>query len=300
MFKTLKKFVATSTVALLTATAIVPTAFAAEHPFTDVNDRYEEAVSFLYENEIINGKTETSFGTSLNLTRGDAAVILANTLMLDTENAPDAGFKDLNARVKGAVNALTAEGIVSGTTKDTFSPSVPLSRGAMAKFLNLGFYLEDFATETPFTDVAGVFAPHIEALYGTEITSGKTPTKFGTYDNITRGEFANLLYKTILFVSDNMYMPIAQSANIVNPTTIEIKMDEAAIEDITAEELAELFYVDIEFKDGSTVQPTYSKATISEDRMTLTVEFAEVSSLVGKAGTLYIDDLELTFDFEAK
>src|SRR3954451_3652321 len=182
--KKIKKILASAVMATLVASGFTSAVSAVEvkpkvsaaayemefdHPFTDVGERYEEAVSFLYNTDILKGKTATTFGTHQNLTRGDAAVILANALGLDTESAPDAGFKDLNSRVRGSVNALAELGIIAGKTADTFGTSEPLSRGAMAKFLVLGFDLDEFAKPTPFTDAGGVFAPYIEALYGTGI-----------------------------------------------------------------------------------------------------------------------------------
>ena len=295
MFKSFKKFFATSLVAILALSAIVPSASAAEHQFTDVNSNYDEAVSFLFEFDLIKGKTTTSFGTDLNLTRGDAAVILANVLGLDVESAPSAGFNDLNSRVRGAVNALTEAEIISGITKDEFRPDLLLSRGAMAKFLNLGFGLEDYAETTPFTDAVGVFTPHIEALYGTGITNGKTPTTFGTNDNIKRGEFANLLYNTIMF---SFYLPFAESATILSPTTLEIKMEEAAPKELTAADLAEMFYIEAYFKDGSVKELEFVGSSLSADRITFTVELSVDSSLDGKRGKIEIDGInEIDFDF---
>lgn len=295
MFKSYKTLLATSLVANLALFSIVPSASGAEHQFIDVNSNYDEVVSFLYEFELIKGKTPTTFGTDLNLTRGDAAVILANVLGLDTENAPSAGFKDLNSRVKGSVNALTEAGIISGITKDTFGPDLLLSRGAMAKFLNLGFGLEEFAVETPFTDAVGVFAPHIEALYGTEITGGKRATTFGTNDNIKRGEFANLLYISIMF---SVYLPYAESATILNPTTVEIKLTEAAPEGITPAELADMFYIDAYYADGSDKELTFTGTSLSADRTTLTVELSANDSFNGKEGTLVVNgEIEIDFNF---
>jgi hypothetical protein len=297
MFVRLRKLLVISLVGILTLSAIVPSASAAEHTFNDVNRNYEEAVSFFYELELIQGVTKTSFGTDLNLKRGDAAVILANTLGLDVDNAPSAGFKDLNPRVKGAVNALTEEGIVSGITNDTFGPDLLLSRGAMAKFLTLGFGLEGYAETTPFTDAVGVFTPHIEALYGSGITSGKTETTFGTNDFIKRGEFANLLYNTIMFSFD-FYVPYAESATILSPTTIEIKLEEPAAEELTITDIAEWFYIDAYFKDGSVKELEFTGTSLSADRITLTVELSPNSSLDGKKGKIEIDSLnEIDFDF---
>ena len=164
-----KLFMAASAAALVAVTVAAPVSASSVHNFTDVGDRYDEAVSFLYEYEIIKGISPTKFGTQQTLTRGDAAVILANTLGLDIDAAADAGFKDLNNRVRGSVNALAEEGIISGVTKTEFKPSEPLSRGAMAKFLVLSFELEDFQQETPFSDVGGVFEPYMKPF--TELKS---------------------------------------------------------------------------------------------------------------------------------
>ena len=138
MLKSLKKITTLLVAAACIATTVVPVASATElpasefkaaniefkhaamdyaHPFADVNPRYEEAVSVLYAAEITNGKSPTEFGTYDNLTRGDAAVILARTLELDTQNVPDSGFTDLNTRVKGAVNALVAQELFRGLQK---------------------------------------------------------------------------------------------------------------------------------------------------------------------------------------
>ena len=296
MFKRIKKMFAAGLASVLALSAFIPSATAAEHQFTDVNPSYEEAVSFLFEFDLINGTSPTSFGTSQNIKRGDAAVILANTLGLDIENAPSAGFKDLNPRVRGAVNALVEAEIVSGLTADTFGPDQLLSRGAMAKFLNLGFGLEDYAEPTPFTDAAGVFKTHVEALYGTGITNGKTETLFGTHDSIKRGEFANLLYRTLMF---SFYMPYAESAKILGPTTIEITMEEAAPEELTVSDLADMFYIDAYYSNGSVKELEFVGTSLSEDRMILTIELSPNSSLLGKKGRIEIDGLnELYFNFE--
>ncbi|AKP48772.1 S-layer homology domain-containing protein [Bacillus smithii] len=91
--KSYRKFVATAATATLVATAVTP-AFAAENlPFGDVNKNYAEAVGALYSKNIVKGVSKTEFGTYKPLKRGDAAVIIAKALELDTKNAPDAGSK---------------------------------------------------------------------------------------------------------------------------------------------------------------------------------------------------------------
>lgn len=290
-----KLFLATSAVALVAVSVAAPVSANSEHTFTDVGARYDEAVSFLYENELIKGVSATKFGTQQTLTRGDAAVILANTLGLDTASAPDAGFKDLNTRVRGSVNALAEIGIVSGVTKTEYKPGEPLSRGAMAKFLVSSFELEEYQMKTPFTDVGGVFQPYIESLYGTQITSGKTATSYGTYTNITRGEFANLLYNTIEFMIENMYIPDITAGTVINPTSTNLTLSEPVPADYTAIDAGYSFYFIVKFEDGTEMEMDPTSFKLSPDRKVLTVGHT-ANDLSGKVGVVIVESFEETIE----
>ncbi|MFI8575791.1 S-layer homology domain-containing protein [Rossellomorea aquimaris] len=260
--KSYRKFLATGTTAALVASAIAPAASAADHPFTDVNSNYGEAVSYLYSNDIVNGTTETTFGTTASLTRGDAAVILANALNLDTSNAPDAGFVDTNSRVAGSVNALKAAGIIDGKSETQFGPTDQLTRGAMAKILVNAYDFTKYAEETPFTDLTATFDEYIEALYGAGITSGKNDTMYGTNDEITRGEFAKLLFKSIKF-----------EAPEVNPMV-------ESFEGLNAKEVVVTFNVEVDKTEAEKVSNyklgvnSPSKVVLAEDKKSATLTFA--------------------------
>jgi hypothetical protein len=94
-----------------------------------------------------------------------------------------------------------------------------------------------------------VFAPYIEALYSAEITSGKTPTSYGTNLNITRGEFANLLDKTFTFVIDNYYYPAIESAKVTTTTSTQIILKEA----VPAEFKADFIFFSVKLEDGKQI-----------------------------------------------
>lgn len=294
----MKKFIAASASAAVVASAVAVPASAATsefHPFKDVSSNYEDAISFLYLNDFIKGTSATTFGITQNLTRGDAAVILAKSLDLDTTSAPDAGFKDLNSRVRGAVNALADAGIVSGIDKDTFAPDKPLTRGAMAKILVLGFELEGFEVEeVPFKDAVGAFAPYINALYGTGITSGKSKTEYGKDLLITRGDFSNLLFNSFMFIIDNL--SVVDSAEVVSSTSFKVNFTEPVIEELSINDVIDYLGIEVELADGTTSTLSVSNATLSADKKTLTVEHAD---LVGKEGFINIADYPLDFDFAA-
>ncbi|MGG3882342.1 S-layer homology domain-containing protein [Bacillus smithii] len=240
--KSYRKFVATAATATLVATAVTP-AFAAENlPFGDVNKNYAEAVGALYSKNIVKGVSKTEFGTYKPLKRGDAAVIIAKALELDTKNAPDAGFKDVNSKIKGAVNALVAKGIISGVSKDKFDPNSPLTRGQMAKILvNAYPTLKDEAKETPFKDLTADFKPYIEALYGAGITGGTSDTTYGTTQKITRGDFAKLLYKAMNYKK-------VDSIKAIDDITVD---EGTKLEDVKLPEKVTVVYTDKSEKEAS-------------------------------------------------
>ncbi|WP_075617253.1 S-layer homology domain-containing protein [Paenisporosarcina indica] len=190
--KSYKKFVATAATATLVASVLVPTASAA---FNDVNKNYTEAVNYLVENGIAKGKTDTSFGTDLSITRGDAAVMIANALKLDTTKAPASAFTDLNDRVKGAVNALNAKGIINGKSATQFAPAANITRAEMAKVIALAYKLDGAGVNNKFNDVNSTFDEYVDALVKNEITLGKTPQAFGATLDVTRGEFALFVFR---------------------------------------------------------------------------------------------------------
>ena len=99
------------------------------------------------------GDYNKSFGTHENIKRVDAAVLLANVLELDTENAPVSGFKDVPARATGAVNALKKQGSQKGKQLDTFGSDDLITSGELAIWIQQGFELNG-SSDLPFTDVA--------------------------------------------------------------------------------------------------------------------------------------------------
>ncbi|PAQ13279.1 hypothetical protein CD798_15910 [Bacillaceae bacterium SAOS 7] len=197
--KSYRKFIATAATATLVATAVTP-AFAAE--FTDVNKNYKDAVDYLVENDIAKGTTETTFGTENSITRGDAAVMIANALQLDVDAYEDAPFEDVNSRVKGAVNALYAEEIISGKTETTYLPEANITRAEMAKILTNAYQLEAGDTKNEFTDVNSSWDGYVDALVANEITMGKTETTFEPDQDVTRGEFALFMFRAKDFLGE--------------------------------------------------------------------------------------------------
>ncbi|AKP48771.1 S-layer homology domain-containing protein [Bacillus smithii] len=148
----------------------------------------------------------------------------------------------MNSKIKGAVNALVAKGIISGVSKDKFDPNSPLTRGQMAKILvNAYPTLKDEAKETPFKDLTADFKPYIEALYGAGITGGTSDTTYGTTQKITRGDFAKLLYKAMNYKK-------VDSIKAIDDITVD---EGTKLEDVKLPEKVTVVYTDKSEKEAS-------------------------------------------------
>ncbi|WP_050183746.1 S-layer homology domain-containing protein [Domibacillus robiginosus] len=102
--------------------------------FKDVPGRAKQAIGYLQFNKVVNGKTETVFGSNDTITRGEAAIILsrayADVLVSPTE--PAHHFTDATGRYAEAINKLVATGITHGKTSDRFGTNDPVKRGELA------------------------------------------------------------------------------------------------------------------------------------------------------------------------
>ena len=134
-------------------------------------------------------------------------------------------------------------GIVNGFTETTFEPDAFLTRGQMAKILVNAYHLQDYAKETPFIDLSKTFEKDVEALYGAGITMGKTDYQYGTHDEINRGDFTVLLYKTMKFTEEST--PKVKSVSPIEPISVTIG---TSIEGINLPKEVEVTYEDDHIK----------------------------------------------------
>jgi hypothetical protein len=224
--KSYKKFVATAATATLVASAVAPVAFAAKPAadFTDVAPQYKEAVDYLLDNSIAAGKTPTTFGTAENIIRVDAAIWIAKATMDDGEisDAPASAFTDVPDRAKIYVDALKFKGYVNGSTATAFNSYANISRGEVALILAEAYDITGKTADNKFTDVNARYLAAVSALKDNGITTGKTTTKFGTGDAITRGELAIWIQRLELLGSDEATV---NSATALNAKQIEVRFD---------------------------------------------------------------------------
>ncbi|WP_162920129.1 S-layer homology domain-containing protein [Paenisporosarcina cavernae] len=164
--------------------------------YTDVSDRYYEAVAFITDKGYAQGFSDTQFGTSASIKRIDAAVMVARVLGFTPNTSyQDAGFSDVPADRAWATNALSQAGVINGKTTTQFGSYDSMTRAEMAKVIANTYDLTASSDVIPFTDVNPRFVPFVAALVENNITQGKTATSFGSTAVITRGEFALFVFR---------------------------------------------------------------------------------------------------------
>ena len=103
----------------------------------------------------------------------------------------------LNAYYRVAVEWATENGITGGTSKTTFGPAAPATRGQMVTFLwAAAGSPEPESTEKLFTDVKESDYFYKPVLWAVEkgITAGVTADKFGPAQTVTRAQAVTFLY----------------------------------------------------------------------------------------------------------
>ncbi|MCZ2257567.1 5'-nucleotidase C-terminal domain-containing protein [Sporosarcina sp. G11-34] len=105
--------------------------------FTDVPSRATWAVNALVEEGILKGKTATKFGAADDLTRNEAASMIAKAANLSiNETLSTTQFTDVNKRFSPYVQALLEEEITAGKSATKFGAEDPVKRGELAQFIN--------------------------------------------------------------------------------------------------------------------------------------------------------------------
>ncbi|CEG21994.1 hypothetical protein BN1080_00914 [Planococcus massiliensis] len=272
--KSYKKFVATAATATLVATAVVPAAFADEvkpAAFTDVAKQYEAAVNFVVANNIAKGLSETQFGVSAQIKRGDAAIMIANAAGLNDETAPASGFSDVPTRGVLAINSLKKAGVVNGKSATNFGFNDSITRGEAAIMLANAFDLEGNTADVKFTDVSDRYKAAVAALVANDVTNGISATQFGTSNNIKRGDFARFVYALEEYIVDPAEAAV-QSVTASNGTvtaTFNVAPETAPV--------AADFVVTRSINGGATETVTPSNFVYNESTKTVTFSVAEVA-----------------------
>ena len=172
-------------------------------PFTDVksNDWFYEAVKYVYDKELMNGTSTTTFAPLMTTNR--AMVV---TMLWRLEGQPKAeatlSFTDVEQGVwyTDAVNWAASKGIVKGYSDTVFAPNDTVSREQLATILYRYAEYKEYDVSakgdlTAFTDGAKTSswaAQAMEWAVGSKLLSGKGGSVLDPTGTATRAEVAQI------------------------------------------------------------------------------------------------------------
>lgn len=288
--KSYKKFVATAATATLVASAIAPVASAA---FSDVAEQYKTAVDYLSTKGISQGYPNGKFGTDDKIKRQDAAVMIAKALGASpTGTYANAGFTDVPKDRQWAVNFLVEKKIVSGKTAEKFGANDFTTRGEMSKIIaNAYKFVGDATNAFPFTDVSDTFKQYVDALNEAGVAKGLTATKFGTGDQVTRGQFALFVYRAETHTPAN---PEVVSVSAINAKQVTVTFNKAIDEDSvitnagTNDSLTSAISL-VANTDAETITASNLEGSLSKDGKTLTITNTSTTEFFDGDYTVTVD-----------
>jgi len=193
----MKKAVAFIFTLAITFTLVLPAAQAAS--FYDV-PRDHWAANEIYrltDTGLVSGHEDGGYHPGDNITRAEAASIIARGLSLDTESTAPVSYSDVSSNhyAAEAIETVTKAGIMLGNNGE-FHPNDPLTRAQLAVVLTNIFGFEA-NNEINFSDVAPAYHAynHIDALVSNNITAGYDDNTFRPNNSTSRAEFAALLIR---------------------------------------------------------------------------------------------------------
>ncbi len=208
-----------------TPSAITPAELTECETFSDISGHADEVyVRYLATLGLISGFADGSFGPDSTLTRAEASTLIEisngyDDTMLPTSAPAGCDFTDVAATdwFAGWVWQACADGYMNGIGGGLFDPNNLLTRGQIVTILNNvyntgstgGFfnYVDNLLfiewtniyREAAWTDVSvgAFYAYPVIYSYGIGVADGTSDTTFSPDQPVTRGEFAQMLYRAL-------------------------------------------------------------------------------------------------------
>ena len=172
-----------------------------------------------YEAGIINGYEDGTYLPDNELTRAEAAKIIALTFGLSS-TATESTFSDVSDThwALKYIEACVEAGIINGYTDGTFLPGQNVTRAEMAKMIAAACGLSADASAGTFSDVLSSHwaLQYIEACYEEGIITGYTDGTFLPGNNISRAEAATIISRVLTIIEESEeYLEAAENYNEV-------------------------------------------------------------------------------------
>lgn len=161
-----------------------------------------EAINYLAERGIINGKADGVFAPNDNLTRAEAVKLIVTAFNISTDNEENV-FNDIEKKdwYHSYVLAAYHNGLVNGVEESTFAPNAPVSRQDLAVML-FRLMSEDIAQEQAINfadsgEIADYAVNAVTAMVNKGIINGTDGNRFAPNEKATRAQAAKMLFEMI-------------------------------------------------------------------------------------------------------
>lgn len=174
-------------------------------PFGDVSEHWAyDAVKYVYDRNIMQGTSETTFAPDKNMTRAMLVTVLHRLEKEEATNS-DNKFADVPASqwYTNAVLWAASNGIVNGISENQFAPDADISREEMATIIYRyakmkGYEVNEFANLSQYTDANEVNSWALDAVKWANaqgIINGTEKTTLSPKDTATRAQVATILMR---------------------------------------------------------------------------------------------------------
>lgn len=158
-----------------------------------------DSIMYLAEKGIVKGYGNGYYGIKDNVTRGQVSALIARYLGLDTSKKYDNPYSDVKGHMfEKEILAVSDAKLMQGKGKGKFDPKATLTRAEMAQVLTNVFDLKVKANYD-FHDMNEKHWANnaVRGLYSNGITKGTGDNKFNPSGKVTRGQYAEFLYRGI-------------------------------------------------------------------------------------------------------
>jgi hypothetical protein len=221
-------------VALVMVTALVPSViFAADPTFPDVPTTHwaYDYIEKLAKAEIIGGYADGTFGPEDNVTRQQAAKMIAGAADLEAGINFTSKFTDLDkvaAELKPFVLALEENKVAGGFADGSFGPTLNIKRSQAAKMIVKAFGIVKGGTAVSFADPVAdaTDQSYIDILASNGIVKGYTEDGkqlFKPYNLVTRAQLAKMIVEAMDWEPEVLTVKAMDQMVVKNKANTELK-----------------------------------------------------------------------------
>lgn len=172
--------------------------------FSDISQALwaKEAIDYLAQRKIINGKSENIFAPNDYLTRAEAVKLLVTAFNIEIPAELSLPFDDVNNSdwFYPYLCAAYKSGLIQGITQNMFAPQQTITRQDIAVLISRIIKSDEEGADLTFSDsgeISDYAKNSVSLLYSLGIINGTDQNRFAPHENTTRAQAAKIWYNAI-------------------------------------------------------------------------------------------------------